>query len=61
MNYKKNEKLLKAKFGELQRKAWKLKIHVVLVFKGWHFSGMVENLNRVILTLDPLMDTIFIH
>jgi AMP-polyphosphate phosphotransferase len=51
--YKKNEKILKAKLGELQRKAWKLKIPVILVFEGWHFSGMAEDINRFILSLDP--------
>ena len=51
--YKKNEKILKAKLGELQRKAWDLKIPVVLVFEGWHVSGMAEDINRFILSLDP--------
>lgn len=51
--YKKNEKTLKANLGELQRKAWDLKVPVVLVFEGWHVSGMAEDINRFILSLDP--------
>lgn len=51
--YKKSEKVLKAKLGELQRKAWELKIPVILVFEGWHVSGMAEDINRFILSLDP--------
>lgn len=51
--YKKNEKVLKSKLGELQRKAWDLKIPVILVFEGWHVSGMAEDINRFILSLDP--------
>ena len=52
-DYKKSEKILKAKLGELQRKAWDLKIPVILVFEGWHVSGMAEDINRFILSLDP--------
>lgn len=51
--YKKSHKVLKAKLGELQRKAWELKIPVILVFEGWHVSGMAEDINRFILSLDP--------
>lgn len=51
--YKKNHKAFKAKLGELQRKAWDLKIPVILVFEGWHVSGMAEDINRFILSLDP--------
>jgi polyphosphate:AMP phosphotransferase len=51
--YKKSEKKLKARLGELQRKAWDLKIPVILVFEGWHISGMAEEINRFILSLDP--------
>ncbi len=51
--YKKNYKTLNAKLGELQRKAWELKIPVILVFEGWHISGMAEDINRFILSLDP--------
>ncbi|RXA17591.1 polyphosphate:AMP phosphotransferase [Methanosarcina sp. MSH10X1] len=52
-DYKKSEKMLKPKLGELQRKAWDLKIPVILVFEGWHVSGMCEDINRFILSLDP--------
>lgn len=51
--YKKNYKVLKAKLGELQRKAWELKIPVIFVFEGWHISGMDEDINRFILSMDP--------
>lgn len=51
--YKKSEKLLKPKLGELQRKAWDLRIPVILVFEGWHVSGMCDDVNRFILSLDP--------
>ncbi|MGB9940511.1 polyphosphate:AMP phosphotransferase [Methanosarcina sp.] len=51
--YRKSEKVLKAKLGELQRKAWDLKIPVILVFEGWHVSGLAEDINRFILSLDP--------
>ena len=51
--YKKSEKVLKSKLGELQRKAWDLKIPVILVFEGWHVSGMAEDINQFILSLDP--------
>jgi len=53
VEYKKSEKLLKPKLGELQRKAWDLKIPVILVFEGWHAPGMGEYVNRFILSLDP--------
>lgn len=51
--YKKNQKMFKTKLGELQRKAWDLKIPVILVFEGWHVSGMAEDINRFIISLDP--------
>jgi len=51
--YKKNQKAFKTSLGELQRKAWDLKIPVILVFEGWHVSGMAEDINRFILSLDP--------
>lgn len=51
--YKKNIKILDFKLGELQRKAWKLKIPIIFVFEGWHASGMGEDINRFILPLDP--------
>jgi polyphosphate:AMP phosphotransferase len=52
-DYKKSEKVLKAKIGELQRRAWDLKIPVILVFEGWHVSGMCDDINSFILSLDP--------
>ena len=51
--YKENMKILEVKLGELQRKAWELKIPIILVFEGWHASGMGEDINRFILPLDP--------
>lgn len=51
--YKQNQKMFKTKLGELQRKAWDLKIPVILVFEGWHVSGMAEDINRFIISLDP--------
>ena len=45
--------MFKPKLGELQRKAWDLKIPVILVFEGWHVPGMGEDVNRFILSLDP--------
>lgn len=51
--YKKNMKVLEVKLGELQRKAWELKIPIILVFEGWHASGMGEDINHFILPLDP--------
>lgn len=51
--YKKNMKSLSVELGELQRKAWELKIPIIIVFEGWHASGMGEDINRFILPLDP--------
>lgn len=51
--YKKSIKPLEVKLGELQRRAWELKIPIILVFEGWHASGMGEDINRFILPLDP--------
>ncbi|MDD3042549.1 MAG: polyphosphate:AMP phosphotransferase [Methanosarcinaceae archaeon] len=51
--YKKNMKILEPELGELQRKAWELKIPIILVFEGWHASGIAESINRFILPLDP--------
>jgi polyphosphate:AMP phosphotransferase len=51
--YKKVMKTLEVKLGELQRRAWELKIPIILVFEGWHASGMGEDINRFILPLDP--------
>lgn len=51
--YKESMKILKVKLGELQRKAWELKIPLIFIFEGWHASGMGEDVNRFILPLDP--------
>ena len=51
--YKESMKILEVKLGELQRKAWALKIPIIFVFEGWHASGMGEDVNRFILPLDP--------
>ncbi len=51
--YKESIKNLEIKLGELQRKAWELKIPIIFIFEGWHASGMGEDINRFILPLDP--------
>lgn len=51
--YKENMKILEGKLGELQRKAWELKIPIIFVFEGWHASGMGKDINRFILSLGP--------
>lgn len=40
--------------GELQRKAWKMGIPIMIVFEGWHASGMTDIINRFLLTLNPM-------
>ena len=50
--YEESMKILEIKLGELQRKAWELKIPIIFVFEGWHASGMGEDINRFILPLD---------
>ena len=42
------------RIGELQRKAWKMKIPIIIVFEGWHASGMAEIINRCLLGLNPM-------
>ena len=42
------------RIGELQRKAWKMKIPIVMVFEGWHASGMADIINRCLLGLNPM-------
>lgn len=42
------------RIGELQRKAWKMQIPIIMVFEGWHASGMAEIINRCILGLNPM-------
>jgi polyphosphate:AMP phosphotransferase len=51
--YKESMEKLEAELGELQRKAWELKIPIIIVFEGWHASGMAEAINSFILPLDP--------
>jgi AMP-polyphosphate phosphotransferase len=51
--YKESMKILEVKLGELQRKAWELKIPIIFVFEGWHASGMGEEINHFMLPLDP--------
>ncbi|MEZ5335848.1 MAG: polyphosphate:AMP phosphotransferase [Methanolobus sp.] len=45
---------LTIRIGELQRKAWKMDIPVMIVFEGWHASGMTDIINRFLLTLSPM-------
>lgn len=45
---------LSIRIGELQRKAWKMGIPIIIVFEGWHASGMADIINRFILTLNPM-------
>ncbi|MBP1909884.1 polyphosphate:AMP phosphotransferase [Methanolobus bombayensis] len=52
--YKKIMDDLKIRMGELQRKAWKMNIPIIIVFEGWHASGMSEIINRFLLTLSPM-------
>jgi len=42
------------RIGELQRKAWKAQIPIIMVFEGWHASGMAEIINRCLLGLNPM-------
>ncbi|MBC7086544.1 MAG: polyphosphate:AMP phosphotransferase [Methanomethylovorans sp.] len=42
------------RIGELQREAWKMAIPIIIVFEGWHASGMAEIINRCIIGLNPM-------
>ncbi|WP_321418878.1 polyphosphate:AMP phosphotransferase [uncultured Methanomethylovorans sp.] len=42
------------RIGELQRKAWKMQIPVIIVFEGWHASGMDSIINRCMLAFNPM-------
>ncbi|MDW7731609.1 MAG: polyphosphate:AMP phosphotransferase [Methanolobus sp.] len=42
------------RLGELQRKAWKTDIPIIVVFEGWHASGMAGIINRFLLPLNPM-------
>jgi polyphosphate:AMP phosphotransferase len=44
----------KVRMGELQRKAWKMGIPIIVVFEGWHASGMTEIINRFLMPLSPM-------
>ena len=44
---------LEIKMGELQRKSWKMQLPIIVVFEGWHASGMSDIINRFILPMDP--------
>ncbi|AKB25098.1 hypothetical protein MSMTP_1629 [Methanosarcina sp. MTP4] len=52
-DYKESLDSLEEELGEIQRQAWELKIPIILVFEGWHASGIAEDINRFILPLDP--------
>ncbi|WP_406661079.1 polyphosphate:AMP phosphotransferase [Methanolobus sp. ZRKC3] len=45
---------LKIRMGEVQREAWKNNIPVIVVFEGWHASGMTDIINRFLLPLNPM-------
>ncbi len=45
---------LKIKLGELQRKAWKMEIPIIIVFEGWHAAGMTDVINRFLMPLNPM-------
>lgn len=40
--------------GELQRKAWQMQIPIIIVFEGWHASGMDSIINRCIMAFNPM-------
>ncbi len=42
------------RIGELQRKAWKMNLPIVIVFEGWHASGMDSIINRCMLAFNPM-------
>lgn len=45
---------LYVRIGELQRKAWNMQIPVIIVFEGWHASGMDDIINRCMLAFNPV-------
>ncbi len=45
---------LRVRMGELQRRAWKLDIPIMVVFEGWHASGMTGIINRFLMPLNPM-------
>lgn len=52
--YEEINRNLGIRLGELQRKAWKMEIPIIVVFEGWHASGMTEIINRFLLPLNPM-------
>lgn len=52
--YEELEDELQVRLGELQRKAWKMGIPIIVVFEGWHASGMTEIVNNFLLSLNPM-------
>ncbi len=45
---------LRIRLGELQREAWNLHIPIIIVFEGWHASGMSDIINKFVLALNPV-------
>ena len=52
--YKAQIEDLYIRIGELQRKAWKMNIPIIIVFEGWHASGMDSIINRCMLAFNPM-------
>jgi polyphosphate kinase 2 (PPK2 family) len=50
---------LEIKLGELQRKAWELKIPIIVVFEGWGASGKGTLINQLMLAMDPRGFTVY--
>ena len=50
---------LEIKLGELQRKAWELKISIIVVFEGWGAAGKGTLINRLMLAMDPRGFTVY--
>lgn len=42
------------RIGDLQRKAWKMKIPIMIVFEGWHGIGVFDTINKCLLALNPV-------
>jgi polyphosphate kinase 2 (PPK2 family) len=51
--YKKVTSDLEIRVGALQRKAYELKIPVIVVFEGWDAAGKGTLINKLLLALDP--------
>jgi polyphosphate:AMP phosphotransferase len=51
--YKKAMSELEVKLGELQRRARRLRIPVVIVFEGWDAAGKGTLINKLLLAMDP--------